>query len=109
MAECIFCRIAGHEIPSEIVLEDEDLLAIRDLHPVAPLHVLVIPKRHVASAAEADAATMGKLNDAAKRVAREAGHTDYRLVSNVGSQAGQSVRHLHLHVLAGRAFSWPPG
>ncbi len=109
MAECLFCRIAAHEIPSDVVLEDESVIAIRDLRPVAPLHVLIIPKRHFDSAADADAATMGMLNEAAKRVVREAGQTDYRLVANVGTQAGQSVFHLHLHVLAGRAFAWPPG
>ncbi len=109
MAECLFCRIAKHEIPSEVVLEDDSVIAIRDLRPVAPLHVLVMPKRHFDSAADADPATMGLLNEAAKRLVREAGQTDYRLVANVGPQAGQSVFHLHLHVLAGRAFTWPPG
>jgi len=110
MAGCLFCEIAAHEIPSQIVLEDDDVVAFKDVNPVAPLHVLVIPKRHVASAAEADAETLGKVGRAAARVAREAGYADrYRLVANVGAEAGQTVRHFHLHVLAGRPFGWPPG
>jgi histidine triad (HIT) family protein len=107
--DCVFCKIVAREIPADVVLEDERLIAIRDLHPAAPLHVLVMPKRHVPSAAEADRETMGLLSEAAQRVVRDAGQKDYRLVANVGAEAGQSVFHLHLHVLAGRPFSWPPG
>lgn len=107
--DCVFCKIAAHEIPSEVVLEDGDVVAFRDSRPVAPLHVLVVPRRHVASAAQADPGTLGKVSAAAARVAREAGRSDYRLVVNVGPGAGQSVAHLHVHVLAGRPFAWPPG
>lgn len=109
---CLFCRIARREIPAARVAETETALAFRDLNPQAPLHALVIPKRHVASLAEADdAALVGELSLLAARVAREAGFAEsgYRTVVNTGSDAGQTVFHLHLHVLAGRAFAWPPG
>lgn len=111
MADCIFCKIAAHEAPATIVHEDEDVVAFEDLGHRAPLHVLVIPRRHVASLAEADAATAGKVAAAAARVAREAGYAErgYRVVTNVGPDAGQSVPHLHFHVLAGRPLGWPPG
>ncbi|TAK36559.1 MAG: HIT domain-containing protein [Lysobacteraceae bacterium] len=111
MADCIFCKIAAHEAPATIVHEDEDVVAFEDLGHRAPLHVLVIPRRHVASLAEADAATAGTVAAAAARVAREAGYAErgYRVVTNVGPDAGQSVPHLHFHVLAGRPLGWPPG
>ncbi len=111
MADCLFCGIAAREIPATIVHEDDDVVAFRDLRPVAPLHVLVIPKKHVASLAEADASLAGTVAAAAARVAREAGYAErgYRVVANVGPDAGQSVAHLHFHVLAGRALGWPPG
>ena len=109
---CLFCRIVSREIPAAIVAETDTALAFRDVNPQAPLHVLVIPKRHVASLAEADdAALVGELSLVAARVAREAGHADagFRTVVNTGADAGQTVHHLHLHVLAGRALHWPPG
>ena len=108
---CIFCKIAAHEIPSQIVHEDADVVAFRDLRPVAPLHVLVIPTRHVASLADADSTLAGKVAAAAARVAADAGYSErgYRVVANVGRDAGQSVAHLHFHVLAGRSLAWPPG
>jgi histidine triad (HIT) family protein len=111
VAECLFCRIAAHEIPSDVVHEDADVVAFRDVRPVAPFHVLVIPKRHVASLGEADASLAGAVAAAAAKVAAEAGHArrGYRVVTNVGPDAGQSVAHLHFHVLAGRALGWPPG
>ena len=111
MADCIFCGIAAHAVPSQIVHEDDDVLAFADLRPVAPLHVLVIPKRHVASLADADPELAGKVAAAAARVARDAGYAErgYRVVANVGPDAGQSVDHLHFHVLAGRSLGWPPG
>ena len=111
MAVCLFCRIAAHEIPSKIVLEEQDVLAFDDVNPMAPLHVLVIPKRHVGSIAEADPGTIGRLGAAAALVARDAGYAErgYRVVTNVGADAGQSVAHLHFHVLAGRSLGWPPG
>jgi len=110
---CIFCRIAAKDVPAGIVYEDADVVAFRDLSPQAPTHILVIPKRHVASLTdlvEADAALLGSMMLAAKKVALEAGLTGgYRVVTNSGPDAGQSVAHLHLHVLGGRPMSWPPG
>ena len=109
---CLFCRIARREIPATIVAESEAAVAFRDIDPQAPLHALVIPKRHVASLAGCDdAALVGELALLAARVAREAGYGDtgFRTVVNTGPDAGQSVAHLHLHVLAGRALHWPPG
>lgn len=112
-ASCIFCRIASKEIPSAIVYEDADVLAFRDLSPQAPTHVLVIPKRHAASLddlGDADGALLGAMLLAAKKVATAAGLTrGYRIVTNSGADAGQSVAHVHLHVLGGRPMSWPPG
>ena len=111
MADCIFCAIGAKRIPSEIVHEDPEVVAFTDTHPMAPFHVLVISKRHLASLAEADAALAGKLAATAARVAADAGFAQrgYRVVTNVGADGGQTVGHLHLHVLAGRRFSWPPG
>ena len=110
---CIFCRIAAKDVPAGIVHEDEDVVAFRDLSPQAPTHVLVIPKRHVASLsdmAEADAALLGAMMLAAKKIALAAGLTGgYRVVTNSGPDGGQSVSHFHLHVLGGRPMSWPPG
>ena len=109
--DCIFCKIAAHEIPSQIVHEDADVVVFRDLRPVAPFHVLVIPTRHVASLSDADAVLAGKVALAAARAAAEAGYSQrgYRVVANVGPDAGQSVAHLHFHVLGGRSLAWPPG
>lgn len=109
-SDCIFCRIASGEVPAETVHRDDDVVAFKDLNPRAPLHVLVIPRRHVAKLGELDDEALGgRLLQAARRVAREAGYEDYRVVVNNGAGAGQSVGHLHLHVLGGRQFSWPPG
>jgi histidine triad (HIT) family protein len=112
--DCIFCRIAAGRIPAQVVREDDDTIAFRDLDPKAPLHVLVIPKRHIASVNDVTAAdrdVMGALVVAAREVAESEGVAEdgYRLVLNTGRAAGQSVHHIHLHVLAGRALSWPPG
>ena len=111
MADCIFCKIAAHEIPAQIVHEDDDVVVFRDLRPVAPFHVLVIPKRHVDSLAQSDPALAGRVAAAAAKAAAEAGYSEsgYRVVTNVGPDAGQSVAHLHFHVLAGRSLAWPPG
>ena len=114
MTDCIFCKIAGHEIPAQIVYEDEDVLAFKDLKPVAPMHVLVIPKKHIsgmADAADEDAELMGRILLAAKKLAKESGLAEdgFRVVVNQGEKAGQSVFHLHVHVLAGRPMDWPPG
>ena len=109
---CLFCRIVRREIPAAVVAETETALAFRDVNPQAPLHALVIPKRHVASLAAADdAALVGELSLVAARVARDAGYgeTGFRTVINNGPDAGQTVHHLHLHVLAGRPLHWPPG
>ena len=111
---CIFCRIAAGEIPAKIVRQDEDTIAFRDLNPQAPTHVLVIPRRHVPTVnvlEPADAALMGKLFLAAKEIARDEGvaGSGYRMVVNAGPNAGQSVDHIHLHVLGGRGLAWPPG
>ena len=110
---CVFCRIAAEEIPSAIVYEDADVVAFRDLNPQAPTHVLVVPRRHVGSlddVVEADASLLGTLMLAAQKVAAAAGlATGYRVVTNCGADAGQSVSHLHLHVLGGRPMAWPPG
>lgn len=111
---CIFCRIVRGEIPATPVFETEAVLAFRDLNPQAPVHVLVIPKQHVGSLAELDPrheAAAGALLLAAAAVARSEGieATGYRVVTNIGDEGGQSVGHLHVHVLGGRAMGWPPG
>lgn len=114
MSECIFCKIINKEIPSDVVYETDNVLAFRDLNPQAPTHVLVIPKKHIASIndiQEADTALVGELYLAAKEVAKIEGLSEqgYRTVMNCGESAGQTVFHIHLHVLGGRALSWPPG
>jgi histidine triad (HIT) family protein len=112
MADCLFCRIARGEIPAKLVAETEDCVAFRDIDPKAPTHVLVIPRAHVPSLAEADdAALVGKLSLLAARIARDEGIAEagYRTVVNTGPAAGQTVFHLHLHLLGGRALHWPPG
>jgi histidine triad (HIT) family protein len=113
-SECIFCRIADGAVPAEIVREDEQTVAFRDLDPKAPLHVLVIPRRHIASindAADDDKAVLGALFLAARDVAKSEGVAEggYRLVVNTGAAANQTVHHVHLHVMGGRDMRWPPG
>lgn len=111
--DCLFCKIAAGEIPSEKVAESSHAFAFRDINPGAPTHVLVIPRRHVASVHEltkADADELTDLFEMIKEVADQEGVADgYRVVTNVGAKAGQSVFHLHLHVLGGRPLEWPPG
>ncbi|MGD8495791.1 MAG: histidine triad nucleotide-binding protein [Gemmatimonadales bacterium] len=112
--DCLFCRIYAGEIPADTVAEGEDWMAFRDIDPQAPVHVLIIPKRHVESVAAletGDTALAGRLLLAAAETARELGVEEdgYRLVTNRGEKAGQSVFHLHLHLLAGRRMNWPPG
>lgn len=113
MADCLFCKIVAREIPGEIVHETDGTLAFQDINPAAPTHVLVIPKKHIASAHDvgaADAELLGELFETMKKVADDAGVSGgHRLVTNVGAEAGQSVDHLHFHVLGGRGMSWPPG
>lgn len=112
MADTIFGQIVRGEREADIVYEDEQCLAFHDINPQAPVHILIIPKKPIAklSGAQADdQALLGHLLLAAARVAQDQGLTDFRLVTNNGSGAGQSVFHLHLHILGGRRFSWPPG
>ena len=113
-ADCLFCRIVAGEIPSTRVHDDDLLVAIRDIAPRAPTHLLLIPRRHIASAAdlvEGDGPLLGRMFSVAAALARSEGIADagYRLVSNVGTWGGQSVDHLHIHLMGGRAFTWPPG
>jgi histidine triad (HIT) family protein len=114
MADCIFCRIIAGEIPSTRVYQDDAVYAFRDINPAAPSHILVVPRRHIATlddANDGDAALLGSLMTTARTLAREEGLVEggYRVVINVGAGAGQSVFHIHLHVLGGRALAWPPG
>lgn len=113
-SDCIFCRIASGEIPAAVVHRDEHVVAFRDLHPQAPVHVLVIPREHVASldaATDEHGALLGRLYLAARDVARAEGIAEdgYRTVLNVGADGGQTVHHVHVHVLGGRSLGWPPG
>ena len=110
--DCLFCRIVAGEVPAEVVHTTELSVAFRDIAPQAPLHALVVPRAHYANAAElsaADPAAYAELAQTAAAVAAAEGYDDYRLVFNTGSGVGQTVFHAHLHVLAGRAMTWPPG
>lgn len=113
MADCIFCRIAAGEIPSNKLYEDDQLLAFYDLDPQAPTHFLVIPKVHIASVAEItpqNSAVIAHIYEVIARLAAELGlEQGFRVVTNCGLQGGQTVPHLHFHVLAGRDMTWPPG
>ncbi len=112
MPECLFCRILKKEIPSKAVFEDSQIYAFYDINPQAPTHVLLIPKKHIAGVAdlsEGDEITAGSLIVRAKELAGSLGLKSYRLVFNSGEEAGQSVFHLHLHLLGGRRMKWPPG
>ena len=110
--ECLFCRIVAGEIPADIVAQTDSAVAFRDLNPQAPLHALVVPRTHAADAAELAAKepeTVAELVSVAAQIAADEGHDSYRLVFNTGADAGQTVFHAHLHVLAGRSLTWPPG
>ncbi len=114
MTDCIFCKIALGDIPSDIVYQDDDVLAFRDLNPQAPTHILVIPKKHIATTNDLqpdDAGLVGKMYLAAARVARDEGIAEdgYRTVINCNAGAGQTVFHIHLHLIGGRSMGWPPG
>ncbi|HXH25117.1 MAG TPA: histidine triad nucleotide-binding protein [Vicinamibacterales bacterium] len=114
MTDCLFCRILAGEIPGQIVHADEALVAFRDINPQAPLHVLVVPRRHIPTLNDltpADDALVGSMFRLAAAIAKEHGYAErgYRAVFNCNREAGQSVWHIHLHVLAGRALAWPPG
>jgi histidine triad (HIT) family protein len=112
-ANCLFCKIVRGEIPANVVARDADALVFRDVNPKAPTHLLVVPTRHVTNlgdfAANAEPHEVGKLFALAAKYGREASPDGYRVVVNEGADAGQTVFHLHLHVLAGRAMEWPPG
>lgn len=110
--DCLFCQIVAGEVPGDVVLSTDRVVAFRDVAPVAPTHVLVVPREHApdaAATAAADATLVGDLVAAAAEVAAAEGVADYRLVFNTGAGAGQSVFHTHLHVLGGRGLAWPPG
>jgi len=112
MAETIFTKIIARQIPAKIAYEDDQYIAIHDIDPKAPVHILIIPKREIATLNDlklGDEALVGGMFLVAQRLMRELGQTDYRTVFNCGPQAGQSVFHIHLHVLAGRPMKWPPG
>lgn len=112
MADCLFCRIIAGEIPSRKVHEDERVVAFEDIAPKAPTHVLVVPRKHIAKLADAsdeDAALLGEVALRAAAIARDRNLADFRLVANNGEGAGQSVFHVHFHLMGGRGFSWPPG
>ncbi len=114
MNDCIFCKIAAGEIPADIVYDDGEVLAFRDINPEAPVHLLLIPRRHIATLndlSEADAALVGRLYLAGKLIAAKLGvaESGYRTVINCNRDAGQLVFHIHMHLLAGRELGWPPG
>ena len=112
MSDCLFCKIISGDIPSKKVYEDELCYAFYDIGPQAPTHFLVIPKQHIRSAAEVDdsnSAVVAHCFEVIAKVAKEQGMESFRIVSNIGEQAGQSVFHLHFHVLSGRDMTWPPG
>ena len=114
MSDCLFCKMVAGEIKPDVVFEDDAVLAFRDVNPQAPTHVLVIPKQHIATTNDLDESTadvVGKLYLAAKQVAADEGIADpgYRMVMNCNPGAGQSVYHIHLHLLGGRPMLWPPG
>lgn len=112
--DCLFCRIAAREIDAELVLETDDVLAFRDINPQAPTHVVIIPRRHIATINDlqsADGGTVGALFLAARDIAEQEGFAKagYRVAMNCNAAAGQTVFHIHLHLLGGREFRWPPG
>ncbi len=111
--DCLFCKIASGEIPSTIVYQDDEIFAFRDIDPKAPTHILVIPKKHIKSVSDiegSDKELIGKIFLKIKEIAIKEGlDSGYRVVTNIGEDGGQSVAHLHFHILGGRALSWPPG
>ena len=114
MSNCLFCRIIAGEIPGAVVYEDERIIALKDINPQAPTHVLVIPRRHIATLNDLtpeDDGLLGEMTRRAAAIAREHGHAErgYRTVFNCNADAGQTVFHIHMHVLGGRRLTWPPG
>lgn len=113
-SNCLFCRIAAGEVSADVVHQDDEVIAFRDAAPRAPVHILLIPRRHITSAAElgtADGALLGRLFELAAELAEREGirESGFRIVTNSGPAAGQSVPHLHFHLLGGRSLAWPPG
>jgi histidine triad (HIT) family protein len=114
MQNCLFCKIAEGTIPCEKVYEDELVLAFKDINPAAPVHILIIPKKHIDSlnaVNDSDSAILAHILITAKKLAKESGIADngYRLVNNCGDHGGQTVKHIHFHLLGGRSLNWPPG
>lgn len=111
--DCLFCKIINGEIPSNKVYEDETVFAFRDIEPQAPTHILIIPKEHIKSAAELDesnSSVVAHIFEVAAKIAKQEGLDDgFRIVNNCGDLAGQSVKHLHFHLMGGREFGWPAG
>jgi histidine triad (HIT) family protein len=111
-SDCLFCRIARKEIPAKLIYEDDEIFAFEDINPQAPDHILICPRKHLASVSEAvaeDAPLLGRILLVGAKLAKQRKRSDFRAVFNNGPEAGQSVFHLHLHLLGGRSFSWPPG
>jgi len=106
---CIFCKIVSKEIPSSVVLENEKFLAFKDINPSAPIHILIIPKKHIESFNEVDSQTMAEMTEFIKEVAKKVGvfEDGYRIVTNIGENGGQEVKHLHFHLLGGTKLAWP--
>lgn len=114
MSNCIFCKIVNKELPAEIAYEDDKVLAFKDLSPQAPTHLLIIPKKHISTMndiQDEDVALIGHIKLTAAKIAKELGFADagYRVVMNCNEDGGQTVYHIHLHLLAGRSLAWPPG
>lgn len=114
MSDCLFCKIAEHQVESDVIYEDDDLVAFHDINPQAPTHILIIPRKHIATvndAGEEDQDLLGKMVLKARDLAGEQGIASdgYRLAMNTGNNGGQAVYHIHLHLLGGRAMQWPPG
>ena len=111
MSDCVFCMIAGKEIPSNIAYEDDKIIAFHDLDPQAPVHVLLIPKKHFVNILECDSETFAYMQEIVKKLAVELGIAEkgFRVVINTGEDGQQSVKHLHWHILGGRSMQWPPG
>ncbi|HVH57016.1 MAG TPA: histidine triad nucleotide-binding protein [Vicinamibacterales bacterium] len=114
MADCLFCKIIAGEIPGSVVYQDDRVVAIKDINPQAPTHILILPRQHIATLNDltpGDDAIVGEMTRRAAALARERGHADggYRTVFNCNADAGQTVFHIHLHLLGGRTFRWPPG
>lgn len=114
MSDCLFCKIIQGEIPSTKVYEDNEVLAFRDIDPQAPEHIIIIPKKHISSANEINgenSAVIAKIFEAAAKIAKDLGFAEagYRIVNNCGEDGGQTVGHIHFHLLAGRSLQWPPG